>query len=227
MATPDLVTRRPGLTTLVVGNRPGVSAYRFGAANTLNAAFAGATTMFTVPIKGSYRSPSLQRTSLGRSDGSYKGQTLVQLNFDDFASATIHGDNAINFVRITELDLAGNPKPAGPIFVVPAPEFFTSPHRSLSLSGTAPDVAALATGLPPTGAMVISLPRMTDDLVVFNDDSVGANDLYVSLGAGQPEFVIPSGGQIEFPFGGTDIYLHGAGATVPFRLVATVVSGLR
>lgn len=227
MATPQIIERRPGLTTLVIRNRPGVSAYQFGAANTVDAAFAGATTMFTVPHKGSYRSPTLQRTALGRTDGSYRGLTLVQFTFDDFASATIHGDNAINFVRVTELDLAGNPKAAGPIFVVPAPEFFSTAHRTLNLSGTAPDVASLATGLPPTGAMVISFPRMTDNLVLINDDTVGSNSLYVSLGAGQPEMEIPSGDSFEFAFGGTDIHLHGDGATVPFRLAATVVSGLR
>jgi hypothetical protein len=227
MATPHLGERAPGVSEFILANRPGVAAYRFGAANTLNVAFAGVTTMFDVPSGATFRSPTLRRSSLSRVGQVYRGSTVAHVDFTDYAAATIHGDTGINFVRVSEIDSTGAVLNVGPILVVPPADFFTSPHRTLTLSGTTPNVAPASTGLPPTGSMVIVLPRMCDDLRIYNDG--GGASIFVSLGAGVPEIEVPTGTNITpmiLAFGGTAIYLR-SGAAVPFRLTASVISGLR
>jgi hypothetical protein len=228
MSTPHMEERSPGIVELIVRSRPVVSQYRFVASNTLDGAFAAPTTMFTIPSNTWYRSPSLQKSSLSRNDTVYRGLTVAQINFDDFASATIHGDNAINFVRLAELDSAGNVLNIGPILVVPPPFFYTTPNRVLFLSGTAPDVPSLGTGLPPVGAMVIALPRRGEGLVLVNTD--GAETLYVSLGEGMPETAVAPNGQLPINSTGgvgSDLFLHGDGGTPTFTLSVNVVSGFR
>tara|TARA_Y100000389_G_scaffold187017_1_gene208004 strand:- start:486 stop:1166 length:681 start_codon:yes stop_codon:yes gene_type:complete len=226
MATPHLGERSVGVAQFILTNRPSIAQYRFVAGNTLANVFPTGTTMFTIPKGSWFRSPTLQRNSVSRVEENFRGRTIAQVNFDDYAAATVHGDSAINFVRVVEIDKSGAVLPAGPIVVVPPANFFTSAHRSIFFTGTAPDVASLTTGLPPAGAMVISFPRMCDDLVITNN-SVG-DDLYVSLGDGMPEQSVPaSGGSVSLTFGGTAVYLHGDGAAVSFSLSATVVSGLR
>jgi len=226
MATPHLGERSVGVAQFIVTNRPSVAQYRFVAGNTVDNVFPTGTTMFTIPKGSWFRSPTLQRNSVSRVEESFRGRTIAQVNFDDYAATTVHGDSAINFVRVIEIDKTGAALPAGPLVVVPPPDFFTSQHRSIAFNGTAPDSASLTTGLPPAGAMVISFPRMCDDLVITNN-SVG-DSLFVALGSGVPEISVPaSGGSISLKFGGTAVYLHGDGAAVPFSLSATVVSGLR
>jgi hypothetical protein len=225
MATPHLGERSVGVAQFILMNRPNIARYEYGAANTLDAAFAGVTTMFTIPKGTWFRSPTLQSNSVSLVGGNFRGRTVAQVNFDDYASATIHGDSGINFVRVVEIDHSGASLPVGPIVVVPPPYFFTSASRTISLSGTAPDVAVLATGLPPTGSMVVSFPRMVDSIEVSNNDA--GDDLYFSLGAGMPEAVLAAGATQTFAFGGTAVYLHGDGGAVDFSLTATVVSGLR
>lgn len=225
MATPHLGERSTGVAQFIMMNRPSVRQYRFSAGNTIDQAFTAPTTMFTVPRSSWFRSPTLQRNSVSRVEEVFRGRTIAQVNFDDYASATIHGDSGINFVVVNEIDAAGTVLPAGPIVVVPPPYFFSSAHRSITLSGTAPNVASLATGLPPTGSMILSFPRMCDDLVITNND--GVDTLFVSLGEGMPETSIPPGGSLTLDFGGTAVYFHGDGGTVDFSLTATVVSGLR
>ena len=225
MATPHLGERAVGVAQFIVMNRPSISQYRFSAANTVDQAFSAPTTMFTIPKGSWFRSPTLQQNTVSRVEENFRGRTIAQVNFDDYASATVHGDSAINFVRLIEIDSAGTVLPAGPIVVVPPPYFYSSAHRSITLSATAPDVASLATGLPPTGSLILSFPRMCDDLVISNND--GVDTLFVSLGEGMPETSIPPGGTLTLAFGGTAVYLHGDGGTVDFSLTATVVSGLR
>jgi hypothetical protein len=225
MATPHLGERGTGVAQFILTNRPHVAQYQFGAANTLDAAFAGATTMFTIPRGTWFRSPTLQSNSVSRVAENFRDRTVAQVNFDDYSSATIHGDSGINFVRVTEIDHTGASLPVGPIVVVPPANFFSTAHRTISLSGTAPDVAVLATGLPPSGAMVISFPRMLDNITISNGDL--ADVLYVALDAGMPEAILAAGATQTFAFGGTALYFHGDGGTVDFSLTATVVSGLR
>ena len=225
MATPHLGERSVGVAQFIVSNRPSVAQYRFVAGNTIDQAASAATTMFTIPKGSWFRSPTLQRNSVSRVEENFRGRTVAQVNFDDYNSATIHGDSAINFVRVVEIDKAGTVLPAGPIVVVPPPYFFSAAHRSITLSGTAPSAAALTTGLPPAGALALSFPRMCDDLVITNRDA--GNGLRVSLGEGMPERHIAAGGSLSLAFGGTVLYLSGDGGAVGFDLTTTVVSGLR
>lgn len=226
MATPHLGERSVGVAQFILMNRPSIGQYRFVAGNTLANVFPTGTTMFTIPKGSWFRSPTLQGNSVSRVGENFRGRTIAQVNFDDYAAATVHGDSAINFVRVIEIDKTGAALPAGPIVVVPPANFFSSAHRSLGLSGSAPNVAALTTGLPPTGAMALSFPRMCDTLVITNTDA--AQDLHVSLGSGMPEIKIAQGAAaLTLAFGGTEIYLRGNGGAADFTLTATVVSGLR
>lgn len=233
MATPFLVDRYPGVISMAVKNRPSVAEYRFGAANTLDSAFAGVTPLEDVRKGTSFRSPTLVASSLNRCADSRTGQTRFSVDMNDYASAAVPSDAAMAFFRVQEIDYAGNIRPAGPIMVVPPPYFNTSPYRTLSLTGTAPDLTATATGLPPAGAMVISLPVHVDDLTIYNDDAVNQNSLFIGLGPGQQEIEVPyntsnvSGPDMTLPFGGSVIYIRSASDVVPFRLTMTLVAGLR
>jgi len=224
MATPHLGERSVGVAQFIVMNRPSVAQYRFVAGNTIDQAVSAPTTMFTIPKGSWFRSPTLQRNTVSLVGENFKGRTIAQVNFDDYNSATIHGDSGINFVRVVEIDKAGTVLPAGPVVVIPPPYFFTSAHRSITLSGTAPSAAALTTGLPPAGALALSFPRMCDDLTIENTSAV---PLRVSLGEGMPERSVAVGASLSLAFGGTAIYLSGTGGAATFDLTATVVSGLR
>lgn len=228
MSTPHLEERSPGVVELIVRSRATVSQYRFVAYNTLNGAFSTPTTLFTIPKGTWYRSRTLRKSSLSMVDTVTRGLTVAQVNFDDFASATVHGDNAINFVRVQELDSTGTVMNTGPILVVPPPLFFTTPTRYMTLTGTAPNVPRLATGLPPDGAMVIAFPRRCDSLTLVNTHAT--QTLYVSLDAGMPEVAVAAGDTYESgSLGdiGSDVFLHGDGGTPSFQISVNVISGLR
>lgn len=232
MATPFLVDRYPGVIQMALTNRAAVASYRFGAANTLDTAFAGATSLADVRKGTSFRSPTLVASALNRCADSRKGQTRFSVDMNDYASATVAGDAATSYFRVSEINHAGTVLTPGPILVVPPPYFNTSPYRTLALTGTAPNVAATTTGLPPTGAMVIAFPVHADDLVFYNDDP-GENSMFVSLGAGQQEIEIPyntsnlTGPDMVLNYGGSVVYIRGSGGTVAFRMTATLVAGLR
>ncbi|MBQ73245.1 MAG: hypothetical protein CMJ67_10115 [Planctomycetaceae bacterium] len=234
MATPFLVDRYPGVISMAVANRPSVASYRFGAANTLDLAFAGVTALADVRKDTSFRSPTLVTSALNRSADSRKGQTRFSVDMNDYASlANVSGDAATAYFRVQEIDHSGTARPAGPIMVVPPAYFNTSPYRTLSLTGTAPDTTGTPTGLPPAGVMVISLPVHVDDLTIYNDDSSNEASLFIGLGPGQQEIEVPynvsnvSGADMTLPFGGSVIYIRGDGEDVPFRLTMTLVAGLR
>jgi hypothetical protein len=234
MATPFIVDRYPGIIQMAVANKASVASYRFGAANTLDTAFAGVTALEDVRKNTSFRSPTLVASALNRCADSRKGQTRFSVDMDDYASlANVSGDAAMAFFRVQEIDHAGTVRPAGPIMVVPPAYFNTSPYRTLSLTGTAPDLTATTTGLPPAGAMVLSMPVHVDDLTIYNDDAANENSLFIGLGPGQQEIEVPyntsnvSGPDMTLPFGGSVIYIRSSGDDVPFRLTMTLVAGLR
>jgi hypothetical protein len=233
MATPFLVDRYPGVIQMALTNRAAVASYRFGAANTLDTAFAGVTTLADVRKGTSFRSPTLVMSALNRCADSRKGQTRFSVDMNDYASATVAGDAATSYFRVSEINHAGTVLDPGPILVVPPTYFNTSPYRTLSLTGTAPDVTATTTGLPPTGAMVIAFPVHVDELTIYNDDAANSNSLFIGLGPGQQEIEVPyntsnvSGPDMTLPFGGSVIYIRSSGDDVPFRLTMTLVAGLR
>lgn len=234
MATPFIVDRYPGIIEMAVANKPQTASYRFGVANTLDQAFTSVTTLADVRKGTSFRSPTLVMSALNRCADSRKGQTRFSVDLTDYASlANVSGDAATAYFRVSEINHAGAVLTPGPILVVPPPYFNTSPYRTLALTGTAPLVAATATGLPPTGGMVVSFPVHLDLLTIYNDDSANENSMFVSLGAGQQEIEIPynasnvSAADLTLPFAGSVVYIRSSGANVPFRLTATLVAGLR
>ena len=234
MAAPFIVDRYPGIIEMAVANKPQTASYRFGAANTLDTAFTGVTTLEDVRKGTSFRSPTLAMSALNRCADSRKGQTRFSVDMNDYATlANVSGDAATAYFRVSEIDHAGTVLNPGPILVVPPPYFNTSPYRTLALTGTAPTVAGTTTGLPPTGAMVIAFPVHLDTLTFYNDDAANTNPMFVSLGAGQQEIEIPynasniSGADLTLPFAGSVVYLRSSGNTVPFRMTATLVAGLR
>lgn len=225
MATsPRLTYRYDHSVELIVQNEADVAAYRFGAANTLNVAFAGTTAMFTVPRGGSYRSMSLRRKRLGTSIYSLQGITAAMYDPEDFwvPAGTLPHDADGAYVRVEEQNMAGVWRPAGPILIVPPPGFFVTTRPNLVVSGTAPNVAATVTGVPPAGAMNFVLPRYADTATIGNR---GGASLFVSFNAGLPEFEVPTGETIWMPNSGiSTVYIRGDGATVDFNIYFTIIN---
>jgi hypothetical protein len=222
----QLVERHPGVVDLSIRSNPGVLSYTIGAAATLNAAYAGTTPMFTVPRGGTFTSLSLQRSRINRVEESNRGLTRASYDPGDYASATIPGEGAISFVRSNPTNLAGISLGEGPILVVPPPGFFGAGRRTLALSGTAPNVAALPSGLPPAASMAIDFPKFAEMIRIYND---GLVSIFLALGPGEQEFEIPpAGGMVEIKEAGVSgIFLRAAGGTSAFRILTTLVQGIQ
>lgn len=221
----SLIERHPGVVDLAIRNREGIQSYRIGAAVSLDTAYAGATTIATVPKGSVTRSKTLRRNRVNWVEESNRGLTRFSYAPADYASTTVPGDTDISFVRITEIDSAGTVLPAGPILVVPPPGFFVAGRVMLNLSGTAPNVAGLANNLPPPTAMRVDFPKFADRIEIFND---GGSSLYVAFGLGTQEIEIPSAKDMRFlEVGASEIFLRGQGGTTAFRLTAALVNGIQ
>jgi len=194
MATvPRLTERYDRRVELVVPNNPMVSAFRFGAANTLDLAFAGTTVMFDLPNQGTYRSRYIRRKQWGLTQYHNRGISRALYDPEDFwplAPATMPHDKDISFLRVRQVNNAGVVSPEGPIFVVPPPGFFSTARPVLTLAGTAPQVAPTAAGLPPVGSMHAYLPRYFDYATIINN---GAASIWVSFNEGLPEIEVGAG----------------------------------
>jgi hypothetical protein len=229
---PLLIERKPGVVNLAVRTTAGAKSYSFGAALSLDAAFAGATTMFEVPANGSFSSPTLRKSKVNAVQESNRGLTRVQFAPVDYASATIPGDTYTTFLRVQERNAAGTLLAAGPILVVPPGDFFWTNRRSLVLNGTAPNVSgAGANNYPPQGVMRFVLPQFADQVQVMNTG--GANTLYVSFGQGLQETPIPptavGAPVVSVPFwqaGTIEMFVRAEGGTTPFTVIAAVANGL-
>lgn len=228
---PLLIERKPGIVNLAVRTTAGAKSYVFGAALTLDAAFAGVTSMFEVPANGSFSSPTLRKSKVNAVQESNRGLTRVQFAPVDYASATVPGDTYTTFLRVRERNTAGALLAAGPILVVPPGDFFAASRRSLTLSGTAPNVSGLGyNGFPPPGVMRFVLPRYADHIQVLNTG--GTNTLYVSFGQGLQEVPIPPTGAgapvVAVSFwqaGSVEVFVRSAGGTTPFTVIAAVTNG--
>lgn len=221
---PRLTERHARLIEMVIRDRPDVAGYRFAAANTLDTAFAGATAMFTVAKGGTFRSISVQRKGLGRTQYHNRGLTRVFYDPEDFwaPAGSLPHDADGSYVRISEQHFDGTFRPAGPVLIVPPPAFFTNTRPNLTVSGTAPNVAATATGVPPDGALHFVLPRFCDSCTVRN---TGGQNLLLSFNAGLPEIVIPSGQSELLPDAAvSDVFVRGNGATVTFTMYFALVN---
>ncbi len=226
LTVPRLIERHVGIVDLVLANKPSALSYSVGAANTLDNAFVGSTYMFTVPRGGSFRSITLKRNKKNRVEESCRGLTKVSIDLDDYANANIPGDGSTSYIRVSEVDFNGVAGVEGPILVVPPPDFFSTGRKNLSLFGTAPNVAALPTYLPPVGVMNFVLPRFAEDVIIFNDS--GANSLWISFNPGLQEIEVKPSERIIFTESGlSQIFLRGNGAAVPFRAIFSIVNGLQ
>lgn len=229
---PLLIERKPGVVNLAVRTTAGAKSYSFGAALSLNAAFAGATTMFEVPANGTFSSPTLRKSKVNAVYESNRGLTRVQFAPVDYASATIPGDTYTTFVRVQERNAAGTLLAAGPILVVPPGDFFWTNRRSLVLNGTAPNVSGLgANNYPPAGVMRFVLPQFADHIKIMNTGA--ANTLYVSFGQGLQETPIPPTAAgvpvvaVDFwQAGSAELFVRAEGGTTPFTVIAAVANGI-
>ena len=223
-STPNLIGRHRGIIELSVSSKSNVSSYVVGAATNLTTAFAGTTQLFTVPRGGYFRSITLKRSKVNRTDGSARGLTTASFNLDDFASATVPGDGAISFLRVTEVDSTGASGPEGPILVIPPPDFYSSSRKVVYLSGTAPNVASTTSGIPPQGAMEVKFPKFGDTMEIVNS---GAAPLLVGTSPGMSEFSMAVGTSRTLVGAGVShLFLHGDGATTTFELYLSAVNGI-
>lgn len=221
----QLVERHPGFVDLAVRNRASVASYTLGGAVTLDGAYAGVTTMFTVPKGSVFRSKTLRINKKNRVEESNLGLTRIQYDPKDYASATLPGDNVVGFLRIIENDYAGNPLPAGPILVVPPSGYLRAGKSSIFLEGTAPNVASPGNGLPSENSLWVELPRFLEEVRIYND---GGNTIYVSPGIGFPEMSIPSTDFIQIKELGTnELLIRAQGGTSAFRFQGVLVNGIQ
>lgn len=221
---PRLTYRFSHLVELVTPQTADVVAYRFGAANTLDVAFAGTTAMFTLASGSAYRSKSLRKA--GRGLSVYTTRKLTQVSYDpeDYwaPGGTLPHDANASYLRVEEQDAAGTFRPAGPILIIPPPNFFTTTRPNLIVAGTAPNVAASSIGVPPEGAMHFVLPRFADSVSIAN---TGLQNLLVSFNPGLPEFTILNGQTFTLPDAAvSDVFVRGNGATVTFTMSFAIVN---
>lgn len=223
--TPRLLAHSPGLVELVMHNSGDVSAYRFRAANTLNLAFTTSTAMMTVPRGATYRSRTLRQKGWGASIYMNRGLTFASYDPEDFwvGGSNLPHDVDTSYLVVEEQNAAGVFRPQGPILIIPPPGFFKSTRPALVVSGTAPSVAASATGIPPEGALRFVLPRFADSTTITNSDA--ANSLYVAFGATSPEMEILFGQTVMLPDGAvSEIFVRGQGGTVDFTMFFSIVN---
>jgi len=227
---PRLLCRFPNRVEMVVRDPgPDVSAFVFSVTDTIDNAFAAPNTAFTVPRNGWYRSPSIVKRRWGLTDSTNRGLTRVFFDVEDYwqpAGTYPHDPNQF-YLRIAEVNAAGVQRPWGPIMSVPPPMFYDTPRPTMSLAGTAPNVAGTATGIPPVGAMHLALPRYSTNIRVRNAEPVGGNTLYFSFDDGQPEIsMAPGESDIFYDSSVTDILLRGGGGgTASFEIRCALING--
>lgn len=221
----QIIERNTKCVDIVIRQRANIASYVLGAALSLDAAQAGTAAMITVRSGGDYRSRTLRRNKINRTEDIGRGFTRISYDPTDFASVTVPGDEQIAFLRLTEVDHSGASLPEGPILVLPPTSTWYTNSPTIVLNGTAPNVAGLANNLPPPTAMWINFPRTVRNLSIHND---GAVPLAIALGpAGTQEFEIPVGGD-EVPWFelALDVLsVRGVGGTAAFRLVASSSNG--
>lgn len=221
---PRLLERYQNRVYLNLRTGSDVRSYSFIAYQTLDAAYTGGgTAMFSVRAGKQFRSPAVVRRGHGLNDESTRGLTTVMYDPTDYASGSVPADGEIAFLRVVENTLGGVARAEGPILIVPAPGFFGSYRPSLTVGGTAPNVAGLASGLPPATAMHFALPRYADAVSIMNSGSV---DLLVSFAQGQPEITVPAGEQRSLPDAVvSEVFVRGNSGTAAFSMYFAVVSG--
>ena len=227
---PRLLDRLPNRVEMAIRDPgPDVSAFVFGIADTLDNAFSSPNAVFTVNRNGWYRSQSIIRRKWGTTDGSERGLTRVFFDVEDFwqPGGTYPHDPNQFYVTIAEVSAAGVQRPFGPVLAVPPPMFYDTPRPTMSLVGTAPNVAGIPTGFPPVGAMAVALPRYSTNIRVRNAEPGGGNTLYFSFDDGQPEISMgPGESDIFYDSSVSDILVRGDGGTAAFEIRCALINGV-
>lgn len=224
---PRLVHRASGLVDLAIKNRPGVLGYRLSAAKDLDTAYTAPTAFLDVRVGDVFSSPTIQRNRAYRMNSSNRGLTRLWLDIDDYASATIPGDDDVCFLRVSEETAGGFLEP-GPILVIPPPDFFETGRRSLTLVGSAPNLASRGNSLPPATALRVFFPKFADELKVYNEEAAGGNDLYFSFGLGSNEMRVSANSSRGFSEAGANEFLiRGDSGAVSFSISAAIVNGIQ
>jgi hypothetical protein len=205
-----------------------VASYTIRSNVTLTAAW-GATTAFItgVPINTWFRSPTLMRKRIGTYPDSMTRLTRVSFDPDDYASATMNGDSVMQYIVVSELDVAGNTLSTSPVLIVPPTNFFATGRATLVVQGTAAATAAGTNGFPPSNGPRALLPMFSDEVTFYNTDDT--QDLFVSFGQGRQELTVPQGASRTFTEAGAwNLWLRGpAGGATDFEATFSVVNGLQ
>jgi len=223
---PRLVQRSANLIDIAIPRRPGVASYSLGSQVTLTDAWAGTTEFATVVAGRWMRSPSLVRGGVGWYPDSMQGLTRFSFDPTDYASATMNGDTAMQYLTVTELDAAGNDLSTSPVLVVPPSNFFATGRATLVLKGTTLAVADGPDGFPPPGSGRVLLPLFADEVTFYE---TGSNPMFVALGEGTPEFTVPTGESRQLTEAGAwNLFIRGGtGAAADFEATISMVNGLQ
>ena len=223
--TPRCTLRYANMVELVFQNQQDVQSWVVQAANSLDAAFAGATTMFTLGRGTTYRSNTIRRKKWGLTQYENRGLSRVTYDPEDFwaPAGTLPHDADTSYLRVQEVDAAGVTRPAGAILIIPAGGFYSGTKPKLTISGTAPNVAASATGVPPAGSMHFVLPRAADYSAIYNTSAVS---IFLSFAPGEAELEVPANSDRAF-YNATvsEIFVRGDGATAGFSMYLAVNNG--
>lgn len=228
ITSPNFIDRHYGVVDLSVSNRQLDSQtknIRFAGTNSLVGVISQKT-LFTIPVASTFRSPSLRRNRINLVEESNMGLTRASFDPDDYAAPNFHGEGALNFVKIEELDQSGTEIRESGWLVVPPPDFFSTGRRTLNLNGTAPLVATPATykGLPPSGCLVIKLPKYSDSVLITN---TGSNPIFISFGAGHQEIQIAASSSYQTGEAGASIiFFRATTGSSTFTARFAIVNGL-
>jgi len=232
---------------------PGITSYSVYVARVLNDAYAytgvavngvvpaaAPNLLFAVPSGTMFRSPGVVRRGWGRVDESNRGLTRIMFDMMDYhapAAVNVPHDQQIAFLIVRPFSTASGALLAPDrVYVVPPPDFYSSPSPALTLSGSAPNtgvgtvagdiLAQVGTTGGPPGAMHIVLPRFTLHAMIQNLDPALGNNLLVSFDVGNTCSAVPGQEKHDgVPPSIKNVLLEGQGAVVPFTSIMTVSMG--
>lgn len=258
----QLIERSTGLVDVQLPKDPRVPQYRLWGARTINDAY-GAPTASKITGTGpsailevrrgeSIRSPWLVMRGAGLVDESFRNQTRVKFDPEEFASVPGSGlpqDHQFLFMRVQEFNVTqgafatiqgavDNGDPVfGPISVIPNAGFFGSLIPAIALAGTAPANTTCTFGNLPVfhddwqapNPLHLILPRRARAIQIRSFTTTG---LLVSFGPGMPmtrvlntEPLLISAGNVKDIFLASADSSGGAALAVDFAIHASLALG--
>lgn len=185
MTVPSIVDRNLPYVSGFFRNDPNVSKYKIVGHKELMGAFTAPVDMFEVRRGQHYKSPTVLKNPQGCQDESRRGLTKFLFSLRDFNDADLPAPDEFLFIRVQEYSIAADAYlDAGPILVVPNPEFFGVGTPTMTLYAEAPGISAVAGENPPADALAVALPTYTDGASLKNVSA--ADDLLFSLGESMP-----------------------------------------